>query len=91
MKARRGARLNGGDELFNGDIWVGQAGVDAGLADDIGHLAPTMKALYGDKVRFTVIAPRRPLFRRLGLPGVGEALDAVEARALWSRYGLPAR
>jgi signal peptide peptidase SppA len=91
VKARRGERLNGGEELFSGDIWVGQAGVDAGLADGIGHLAPTMKQLYGDKVRFTVIAPRRPLFRRLGLPGVGEALDAVEARALWSRYGLPAR
>jgi serine protease SohB len=91
VKSRRGARLNGGEELFSGDIWVGQAGVDAGLADGIGHLAPTMKQLYGDKIRFTVIAPRRPLFRRLGLPGVGEALDAVEARALWSRYGLPAR
>ena len=91
VKARRGARLNGGDELFSGDIWVGQAGIDAGLADEIGHLAPTMKQLYGDKIRFSIIAPRRPLFRRLGLPGVGEALDAVEARALWSRYGLPAR
>ena len=50
-----------------------------------------MRALYGDKVRFGVIAPRRPLFRRLGLPGVGEALDAIEAGALWTRYGLPAR
>jgi serine protease SohB len=91
VKARRGARLNGGDDLFSGEVWVGKAGVDAGLADEVGHLVPTMRALYGDRLRFTTIAPRRPLFRRLGLPGVGEMLDAVAAAALWSRYGLPAR
>ncbi len=90
VKARRGARLNGAD-LFTGEIWVGQAGVDAGLADGIGHLVPVMRSIFGEKLRFTVIAPRRSLIRRLGLPGVGEALDAVEARALWTRYGLPAR
>ena len=53
-----------------------------------------MRALYGDDLRFTVVAPRRPLFRRLGLPGVGEALDsaldAVEARTLWARFGRTA-
>ena len=90
VKTRRGPRLSG-DNLFSGDIWVGQAAIDAGLADGIGHLAPTMRALYGEKVRFRVIAPRRPLFRRLGLPGVAEALDLVEARALWTRLGLAAR
>ena len=91
VKARRGSRLNGGDDLFSGDIWVGQGGIDAGLADGIGHLAPTMRSLYGAKIRFRVIAPRRPLIRRLGLPGVGEALDAVETRVLWTRFGLSAR
>jgi serine protease SohB len=90
VTARRGARLNG-DNLFSGEIWVGAAAVEVGLADGIGHLVPVMRGLYGDKLRFTVIAPRRPLFRRLGLPGVGEAIDAVEARTLWSRYGLLAR
>jgi signal peptide peptidase SppA len=91
VKARRGDRLNGGDALFSGDIWVGQAGIEAGLADEIGHLIPTMRRLYGEKIRFSMIAPRRPLFRRLGLPGVGDALEAMEATSLWGRYGLPAR
>ena len=90
VRARRGSRLSG-DKLFTGDIWVGQAGVDAGLADDIGHLVPVMRRLYGEKIRFSVLTPRRPILRRLGLPGVGDVLEAVEARALWSRYGLPAR
>jgi signal peptide peptidase SppA len=90
VKARRGERLNGDGDLFTGEIWIGRAGVDVGLADDIGHLVPTMQALYGKEVRFHVVALRRPLLRRLGVPGVAEAIDAVEAQALWSRYGLAA-
>ncbi len=93
VKARRGERLKG-DELFTGEVWIGEKAIEVGLADAVGHLVPTMRALYGDGLRFTVIAPRRPLFRRLGLPGVGEAvdaaLDAAETRALWARYGVAA-
>jgi serine protease SohB len=90
VKARRGARLIG-DNLFSGEIWVGAGAVEVGLADDVGHLVPVMRGLYGDKVRFVVMAPRRPWFRRLGLPGIAEALDAVEARGHWARFGLTAR
>lgn len=93
VKERRGERLRG-EDLFTGEIWIGGAAVETGLADGVGHLVPTMRGLYGEDVHFTVVAPRRPLFRRLGLPGVGEAIeatfDAVEARALWSRFGLGA-
>jgi signal peptide peptidase SppA len=93
VTARRGARL-GGDNLFSGDIWVGQGGVEAGLADGIGHLVPVMRARYGDRIRFNVIRARRPLIRRLGVPGVqqavGEAAGAIEARAVWARYGVQA-
>jgi serine protease SohB len=87
IKARRGDRLKG-DNLFTGEVWVGGGAVDVGLVDEVGHLAPTMRALYGKDVRFRVMSPRRPLFRRLGLPGVADALGALEDRALWARYGL---
>jgi len=90
VRARRGARLAEGD-LFTGDVWIGQAAVELGLADGIGHLVPVMRARYGDKLRFATIAPRRPLFRRLGLPGIGEAFDALESLGHWARYGLMAR
>jgi signal peptide peptidase SppA len=90
VRARRGARLAEGD-LFTGDVWVGQAAVELGLADGIGHLVPVMKARYGDKLRFATIAPRRPLFRRLGLPGISEAFDALESLGHWARHGLMAR
>lgn len=89
VKARRGARLTGAD-LFTGDIWVGQDGVEVGLADAVGHLAPTMRGLYGDDIRFRMISPRKPLFRRLGLSVLAEALGGVEDRAVWARFGLQA-
>jgi serine protease SohB len=89
VRARRADRL-AGDNLFTGDIWVGRAGVEVGLADAVGHLVPTLQALYGRKVRFRVLSPRRSLLRRLRLPGVAEALIDVETRALWSRFGLQA-
>lgn len=89
VRARRGARLVG-ENLFSGEIWVGENGVAAGLADAVGHLEPVMRASYGAKIRFRVIAPRRPLIRRLGLPGVGDLLSGIEERGLWARYGLGA-
>jgi len=89
VRARRGARLTG-DKLFTGDVWIGQGAVEVGLADAVGHLVPVMQARYGKEIRFQLISPRRPLIRRLGLPGVGDALAALEARAHWARFGLDA-
>lgn len=91
VKSRRGAKLADRD-LFTGDIWVGREARDVGLIDEIGHLVPTMKIRFGDKVKFNVVTPKRSLFRRLGGTGVEEALGAtagmVEERALFARYGL---
>jgi len=89
VRARRGAKLKG-DNLFSGEVWAGVGAVESGLADGIGHLVPTLKARFGPRVRLRVIGLRRSLFRRLGLPGVGDVLAAVEERALWARYGLSA-
>lgn len=93
VRTRRSARLAERD-LFTGEIWVGTGGIEVGLADEIGHLVPTMRRLYGENVRFNVIAPRPPLFRRLGVPGVadalGEAIGSAEAASHWARFGLVA-
>jgi serine protease SohB len=89
VRARRGDRLRD-DKLFTGEVWIGQAAVDGGLADAVGHLVPVMRARYGAKVRFQMISPRRPLIRRLGLPGVAEVLAALDERAHWTRFGLDA-
>jgi serine protease SohB len=88
VRARRGARLAQRDDLFTGEIFVGQAAVDAGLADGIGHLLPVMRERYGEKVRCVGGTPRRPLIQRL-MPQVAEdALSAIETRVHWARFGL---
>lgn len=84
----RGDRLKDGTELFNGDIWVGQAGVDLGLADGIGHLVPKMKQQFGDKVKFRVYGARRSLWQRLGAQIVTSVGETIEDRAHWARFGL---
>ncbi|MCB2115994.1 MAG: S49 family peptidase [Rhodobacteraceae bacterium] len=87
VTARRGTRLAPGD-LFTGDVWVGAAAVERGLADGLAHMVPKLKALYGDKVRLVPFGVKKPLLQRFGARVLGEALDAVEERALWARYGL---
>lgn len=100
VKERRGAKLNGTDKvLFSGEFWTAKTAVELGLADKIGDLRSALRERYGDKVRTPLIAAKRSLFGR-EVPGVslGDAfgkagladdlLSALEARALWSQYGL---
>lgn len=87
VSGRRGARLAEKD-LFTGDVWVGQAAVAEGLADGVAHMVPKLKALYGDKVKLVPYSVKKSIFQRFGARLLGEALDQIEDRALWARYGL---
>ena len=101
VKERRGAKLIGpGKTLFSGEFWTAQTAIELGLADSIGDLRSTLRARYGDKVRTPLIAAERGLLGRW-LPGISlgralgnrtgigdDLLSALEARALWSQYGL---
>ncbi len=101
VKRSRGARLKGGDELFTGEFWAGRRAAELGLVDGVGDIKSMLEARYGPKVKLVpVSAERRGLLRRLAgvegsgpapsfLPGFAEeGLAALEARALWSRFGL---
>ncbi len=101
VKERRGARLKGADDLlFTGEYWAGERSILLGLADAIGDVRGTLRVRYGDKVRTPLIAPPTGLLsgllRRRGGAQSGldvgalpeQALAAVEARMLWSRFGL---
>jgi serine protease SohB len=100
VKERRGERLKGGDEtLFSGEFWTAPRALELGLADSIGDLRATLRERYGEKVRTPLVMAERSLFGRrlpgvdlggaLARPGIAdEFLSALEARALWSRYGL---
>ena len=99
VKSRRGGKLAGPEnDLFSGAYWTGRRGLELGLVDSIGEVRSTLRARFGDKVVTPLIAPERRLFgRRVGgiehrdFIGAGLAEDvisALEARALWARYGL---
>ncbi len=88
VKERRGSRLAGDRDLFNGEFWVGEEALGLGLIDGIGHLAPTMRARFGDKTRFRVYTRKRRLADRLGLPGADAVADEIAARALFARFGV---
>ncbi len=88
VQARRGARLSADTDLFDGRYWLGAEAVRLGLADGIGHLAPVLKARYGDSLRWRVFGPRRRFLSRFGLSLAQDALAGVEETALWSRLGL---
>jgi len=101
VKGRRGAKLKGADKtLFSGEFWTAQTAIELGLADATGDMRSTLRERYGDKVRTPLISAERSMFGRR-LPGVGLAdalsrypgladdlISALEARAIWSRYGL---
>ncbi|PWW01799.1 signal peptide peptidase SppA [Hoeflea marina] len=100
VKERRGARLADDPNLFTGMFWSGVRGHGLGLVDQLGDMHSVLRARYGEKVRVRIVsAPRGFLGRRL--PGAvaqfqgqalaaaaSEGLNAVEERALWSRFGL---
>jgi len=104
VKSRRSGKLSGPeDELFSGAYWTGRRGLELGLVDAIGDLRSVLRERFGDKlVTPLVTAERGFLGRRLlgagrgdGPPAAltefglaGEVISALEARAIWARYGL---
>jgi signal peptide peptidase SppA len=104
VKARRGVRIEkAGEDLFTGEFWSGRRALELGLIDGLGDLRTKMRELYGEEVRFSLVAPSTSwLRRRRGVsaheggadfgftPGglAADLISAIEARALWSRFGF---
>jgi ClpP class serine protease len=101
VKQSRGARLTGPEKtLFSGEYWSGNKAIELGLADCIGDLRSTLRERFGDDVVMPLISPSRGWFGRTQ-PGVAslepllrradlaeDIVSALEARAMWARYGL---
>jgi len=103
VKGSRGARLKGPEKtVFSGEYWTGSKAVELGLADAVGDLRSTLRSRFGDEVRTPLISSPRGWFGRVqpavtaldvlrGPADAGlaeEIVSAIEARALWARYGL---
>jgi signal peptide peptidase SppA len=103
VKTRRGSKIEAaGDTLFTGEFWSGKQALSLGLIDGLADLRSKMREIYGDGVRFRLVMPERGWFRRTRSVFAGrgfevpwsragfadEVISAIEARALWSRFGL---
>ena len=104
VKTRRGAKLDKADvNLFTGEFWSGKRALELGLIDGLSDLRSKMREVYGDDVNLKLVAPSTSWFRRrrgvfaesgaldFGFSPGGFAADlisAIEARALWSRFGF---
>lgn len=88
VRSARKDKLSEGTELFDGSFWTGRKAAELGLIDGLGHLIPMMKARFGDKTRFAVFGPRKPLFRRIGSQIASGLRTDIEEQALWARFGL---
>jgi serine protease SohB len=99
VKAQRGDKLKGReDKLFSGEYWTGNRALELGLIDAIGDLRSTLRERFGEKVTTPLIAGDRSFFARriFGIAGsesrqgglAEDIISALEARALWARYGL---
>jgi hypothetical protein len=103
VKTSRGTRLAEPEaKLFSGEYWTGRSAVELGLVDRIGELRAVLRERYGEDVLLPLISSSRGWFGRLapatelgpelGLaPRLGfadEVLSAIEARAMWARFGL---
>lgn len=87
VKARRGEKLKPqkGEALFDGSVFTGTEAIENGIADEIGDLRSVLKLRFGKDTRIKVFSPasQGPLSRLFGV-----ALDGVELRAAWARFGL---
>jgi len=104
VKTSRGARLTGPENtVFSGEYWGAKTALGYGLIDRLGDLRSVLRERFGEEVVTPLISAERGFFGRR-VPGVGsqwpglsadvgpslaeDIVSAIEARALWARYGL---
>ncbi|MEP3300216.1 MAG: S49 family peptidase [Pseudoruegeria sp.] len=88
ITARRGDKLPKHQNLFTGEVWLGEEALKLGLIDGIGHIRPKMTELFGNKIKFINYSAKRPFLRRFGAQMVDDALQSVEERAQFAQFGL---
>ena len=99
VKSQRGHKLQGADgDLFSGEYWTGNRALELGLIDGIGDLRSTLRERFGEKVLMPLMPADRGFLGRRIFGGANaeltqgglaeDIISALEARALWARFGL---
>lgn len=94
VKTRRGDKIKGKDsELFEGAFWTGTGALERGLIDGFGEAKSFAKDTFGEKIKIVEFGPEKKLLSslmgadaKLSLPE--DALEVLETKAQWGRYGL---
>jgi ClpP class serine protease len=92
------------DTLFTGEYWVASTAKDFGLVDQLGDIRSFLRDRFGADVAMPVVPAERSLFGRKakGVAGFApdalasvapygladDVISALEARAMWARFGL---
>ncbi|MEQ8406190.1 MAG: S49 family peptidase [Oceanicaulis sp.] len=85
IKDARGDKLNSTMELFDGSVFTGEEAIEAGLIDALGEARSELERRFGDKTRIKVLSPSKGgLLARF----MGSAVDVIESRQIWARFGL---
>lgn len=88
IKERRGAKLPEGKDLFTGEIWLARRAIEVGLIDGIGHIKPMLQERFGKKVQLRRYGIKRGIFSRFGMQLASDAVQGIEERAAFARFGL---
>jgi serine protease SohB len=95
VRGSRGSRLKDVPEIFTGEFWAGRGALERGLIDGLGDFRSVLRSKFGEKLRLKHVGGRKGLLQRLpgfarqSGPDIVESLiSAMEARSLWSRFGL---
>ena len=88
VKKLRGAKITQDTDVFTGEVWLAERAKELGLIDEIGHLVPTLKDRFGDKVKLRVIEQKRSFSQRFGLSISDSVVGTLEERIALSRFGL---
>ena len=89
VREARGDRLTTEQDLFSGDVWIGRHALELGLVDGLGELHDIVQGKYGEETKIKFLTGPKPGLSQRLLGTFSSELDySMEARALWSRYGL---
>lgn len=98
VRERRDGKLKTDEkDLFEGQFWTGNIGLEHGLIDGIGDYKTILKEKCGDDIRFKEYKADKSIvpgilggMSALGLPSSwsDDLVETIEDRAIWGRYGL---
>jgi protease-4 len=88
VRAGRGERLKGGDELFSGLVWTGEQALELGLIDGLGSTSMVAREIVGVEKMVDYTARPQPLERIIERLGIGVAKQLALELGLGSEQVL---